>query len=146
MTGHRARLGAATLVSAVAALGASPATAKEIPPGELLVCGQTRCFALRDRPLLRSFSAFLYDGRRPQAAVAPALGSEAYALRFPEGYVVGLVAGALRDRFLSYGVNLGRFLRGRWHRLPGETARRLRLVVSSLEPRMLTRGAIRRSR
>jgi hypothetical protein len=35
------------------------------------------------------------------------------------------------DRFLSYGVNIGHFDRGRWYRLPDRTARELRRLAAA---------------
>jgi len=63
-------------------------------------------------------------------------------LRFRNGYVTGIVAGAQLDRFLSYGVNLGQFAKGRWYRFPALAAAELRRLASSLRPMRLTPAAI----
>jgi hypothetical protein len=55
-------------------------------------------------------------------------------LRFTNGYVTGVVAGAALDRFRAYGVNCGRFVRGRWYLLPERAAREVRRIAASLEP------------
>jgi hypothetical protein len=50
------------------------------------------------------------------------------------------------DRWLSYGVFIGRFARGRWYHVPAHTAAGLRRATVSLKPLRLTRAAVRRSR
>jgi hypothetical protein len=41
-----------------------------------------------------------------------------YELRYRNGYVTGIIATRRLDRFLSYGVNLGRFRRDQWYSVP----------------------------
>ena len=48
---------------------------------------------------------------------ARTLGAPSFELRFDNDYVTGIVATARLDRFLSYGVNTGRFEAGRWYRV-----------------------------
>jgi hypothetical protein len=67
-------------------------------------------------------------------------------LTFRNGYVTGIVASPRLDRFLSYGVNLGRFRRGAWYRVPSAIARELRTLTVGLDPLRVTRAAIRKSR
>ena len=96
--------------------------------------------------MLRSVSTFLYGGRQPGRAPAPRQGSEVFQLRFDNDYTIGLLGGPRRDRFLSYGVNLDRFRRGVWYRLPRRASTGLRVATVALEPRTLTRAAVNRSR
>jgi hypothetical protein len=67
-------------------------------------------------------------------------------LKFRNGYVSGIVASAALDRFLSYGVNLGRLQQGIWYRIPAVAAAELRVLASKLRPLRLTRAAVARSR
>ena len=103
------------LVGVMAALlVASSATAKEFNPGDLRICNHHRCAAVTSRPVLKLLIAFYYSGRsEPAQARAPHLGARAFELRFKNGYATGIVATGKLDRFLSYGVNLGRFGSGR---------------------------------
>jgi hypothetical protein len=130
------------------ALGAaSVAAAKDFEPGDLRICGPTRCTPLMDAPTLKSLAEFYYGPTSPPVARAPRLGVQAYELRFEgNGYATGIVAGANLDRFLSYGVNLGHFRRGTWYRLPPATAGQLKCRAASLKPYRLTRSALLKSR
>lgn len=111
-----ARLGAGLLLVAVALACATGATAKDFEPGDRRACGATRCVTLTDRALLKALSGLLCGGPRPPAIHSPGLGAPAFELRYRDGYAAGIVASAILDRFLSYGVNLDRFPRGRWYR------------------------------
>ena len=63
-------------------------------------------------------------------------------MKFSNGYVTGIVAAAQLDRFLSYGVNLDQFQRGRWYRVPSAAALELRRLTAGLKPRRLTVAAV----
>jgi hypothetical protein len=69
-----------------------------------------------------------------------------FELRFRNGYVTGIVATQRLDRFLSYGVYLGRFRRGRWYRVPPRLGQEFRELTASLAPLRLTRAAVSKSR
>jgi hypothetical protein len=91
-------------------------------------------------------ASLVYTGRQPAVARAPRLGVPYLELRFRNGYVPGIVATARLDRFLSYGVYLERFRRGRWYAVPPRTAHALRAHAGSFAPKWLTRAAVSRSR
>ena len=133
---------------AAAALAATPAaTAKDFRPGDLRVCNAHRCVPIVSRavlPLLGRF--YYYDRDVAHVADRPRLGSPAFELRFKNGYVTGIVASTKLDRFLSYGVNLGRFERGVWYRMPARAAAELRKLTAGMKPLRLTRAALARSR
>jgi hypothetical protein len=133
--------------TAVALLAAQGANAKGFEPGDLRICNATRCKPIMYRPAIEALGAFYYtDPRPPALAVRPPLGAPAFELRFDNGYVTGIVAAAKLDRFLSYGVNLGRFEAGRWYRLPRTAERQLRRLTEGLVPLRVTRAALARSR
>jgi hypothetical protein len=125
---------------------AAPAGAKEFEPGDLRLCNAERCVPVMDRKALNALGAFYYGSRTPRRSLRPSLRVPYYELRFTNGYATGIVATSRLDRFLSYGVNLGRFARGRWYRVPARAAAELRRLSFSLEPLRLTRAAIRKSR
>ena len=87
-----------------------------------------------------------YTGAQPRRALPPALGTPYFELRFPNGYVTGIVATRRLDRFLSYGVNLSRFLRGRWYVVTRTVSAELRTMTAEMRPYRLTRAAVARSR
>ena len=60
--------------------------------------------------------------------------------------MTGIVATARLDRFLSYGVNLGRFQRGIWYRVPARLASELRKLTAGMKPLRVTRAALSKSR
>jgi hypothetical protein len=142
---------ACCLAFAAAAAGvlltAPAATAKGFEPGDLRICNATRCMPIMYRPAVTALAAFYYmDPRPPALAARPPLGAPAFELRFDNGYVTGIVAPGRLDRFLSYGVNLGRFEAGRWYRVPRAAARQLRRLTEGLAPLLVTRAALARSR
>jgi hypothetical protein len=136
----------------VAAAGAAVvvvpgATAKDFGPGDLRVCGAAgRCVPVVDAPVLPLLGSFYYSGPQPARAGKPRLGTPYFELRFRNGYVTGIVATARVDRFLSYGVYLGRFARGTWYGLPSRMAEELRTLSRTLTPLRLTRRAVAKSR
>jgi hypothetical protein len=128
---------------ALAALlaAASPAVAKDMRPGDLRVCNQSHCVAIRNQAALDAISRFYYGSPAPRVAARAANGARMFQLRFRNGYVTGIVAGAQLDRFLSYGVNLDQFAKGRWYRVPAIAAAELRRLTKSLRPLRLTPAA-----
>jgi hypothetical protein len=144
----RRPLSRAVLACAAAAVLAVPAGAAakgQFRPGDLRVCGAERCVQITDRPTLRAFGQFLYDGPQPRAG-APVARGAAYELRFRSGYVTGILGPRRPDRFLSYGVFLGRFGEGSWYVVPAEARSGLRRLTASLAPIPITPGVLARSR
>jgi hypothetical protein len=133
---------------AAAALAVTPAaTAKDFRPGDLRVCNAHRCVPIVNRAVLPLLGSFYYlDAHDPRVAPRPRLGAPYFELRFKNGYVTGIAASASLDRFLSYGVNLGRFHRGVWYRIPARLASELRALTSGMKPLRVTRAALARSR
>jgi hypothetical protein len=124
---------------------ASGATAKEFRPGSLRICTHQRCVPINNPRVLELLGAFYYTGRSPAKARSPRLGARAFQLQFENGYVTGVVAGAKLDRFLSYGVDLGRFAPRQWYRFPQGVAQELRTLAAPLNPLHLTRRMLARS-
>jgi hypothetical protein len=124
------------LLTASLALSAA-AWAKEIRPGDLMVCGATECRTVTQPAQARAFSALLWgDGTVPRAPT-PRVGSPVFQLHFRDGPAGAIItAAAVRVA----GLNCGRFQRGKWYRLP----RALRELTRGLEPRRL-RAAVPRS-
>lgn len=122
------------------------ATAKDFRPGDLRICDARRCVPIVDSRVLPTLSAFYYTGKQPRRAGPPRLGARVFKLEFPNGYVTGIVAASRLDRFLSYGVNLGRFRAGAWYRLPARAAASLRALALRLRPLRLTRALVSQSR
>jgi hypothetical protein len=135
----------AGLAATVLAL-APGAAAKDFEPGDLRLCGAAHCVPIVDQGTLDELAGFYYGVRKPRSSLAPALHVPYFELRFRNAYVTGIVATSRLDRFLSYGVNLGQFARGRWYRVPTAAAAELRRLSSPLESLRLTRAAIRKSR
>src|SRR5213593_4759705 len=134
------------LVAAAVLVSTPAATAKDFGPGDLLVCNSKRCVPIMDRDVLPALSSFYYTGPQPPTARAPSMGAPAFELRFTNGYTTGIVASVRLDRFLSYGVYLGRFRRGTWYRMQPRAAAELRRLASGLEPLHVTPAAVARSR
>lgn len=140
------RTALAGLVVATLLLTAPAASAKGFEPGDLRLCNATRCVSIERRSVLRSLSAFYYTGSALILVRTPRVGAPMYELRFRNGYVTGIVAGFLLDRFLSYGVHLERFRRGQWYRFPNAISAELRRLANGLTPLRLTRAAMAKSR
>lgn len=134
------------LVAAVALVAVPAAGAKRFRPGDLRVCNATRCVPILNPSALPHFSSFYGAGPQPLRARQPALGTPYYKLRFRNGYVTGIVARRRLDRFLSYGVNLERFMQDTWYRVPAEVSAELRRLTKGLRPLRLTRAALAKSR
>ena len=136
----------ASIAAGTALLAVPAAGAKDFHPGDLRVCNAKRCVAITSRAVLPQLGSFYYGSYGLTPIHRPALGVRYYQLRFRDGYVSGIVAGARLDRFLSYGVNLGRFVSGRWYALPRRLSAELRRVTAGLSPLRLTHAALARSR
>jgi len=95
--------------------------------------------------VVATLGPFYYSNGSPRQAQAPRLGARAYELRFPNGYATGIVAGASLDRFLSYGVNVGRFHRGVLYRVPRRLTAGLTKLSCSLLPLRVTKAALAKS-
>jgi hypothetical protein len=117
------------LLSASLALSAA-AWAKEVRPGELMICGARDCRTVTQPAQARAFSALLWgEGTVPRVST-PRVGSPVFQLRFRDGPAGAIItATAIRVA----GLNCGRFRRGKWYRLP----RPLRGLTRGLEPRRL---------
>jgi hypothetical protein len=135
------------LLAFVALVAVPAASAKNFAPGDLRLCSGHRCVAIRNRAALELLSHFYYasSDREPARALAPHRGAAAYELRFDNGYVTGVVATAKLDRFLSYGVNTGRFAPQRWYRVPAAAAAELRRLAGRLRPLRVTPALVARS-
>lgn len=119
-------------MAAIALLFSTASWAKEIRPGELLVCGARHCRTVNDPRQARAFGELLWGDRPVARAPMPRVGSPVFQLRFVDG-PAGAIINATAIRV--HGLNCGRFQRGKWYRLPA----RLRGLTSGLEPRRLTR-------
>jgi hypothetical protein len=133
------------LACVVALLVVPAATAKEFRPGDLRICNLSRCVAIRNQTALDAISRLYYGSPAPQAVAAPKNGARMFQLRFRNGYVTGVAAGADLDRFLSFGVNLDQFTAGRWYRVPRVAARELRRLASGLAPLRVTPAVVDQS-
>jgi hypothetical protein len=136
----------------LAAIGASAllilpsASAKDFGPGDLRVCNASRCIPIVKRDVLPALGSFYYSGPALRRQPRPPLGTRYYELRFDNGYVTGIVATRRLDRFLSYGVHLERFARGKWYAVPCSLSDEFRRLTVGLRPLLLTRAALARSR
>ena len=134
------------LVAASALLVLPAASAKDFHPGDLRVCNAKRCVAIVKPAVLPKLGSFYYGTYALTRMSRPALGTPYYELRFRNGYVTGIVATRHLDRFLSYGVNIDRFARGRWYAVPRSVSAELRRLTAGLRPLPLTRAALAKSR
>jgi hypothetical protein len=128
------------LATVLALTFAGVAAAKSFEPGDLRLCNANRCVPIRDRAALDAMSRLYYGSPAPRPAVAPHNGTRVFRLEFTNGYVTGWTAGISLDRFLSGGVNLGQFSRGRWYHIPPAAAAELRHLAVRLTPMRLTRS------
>ena len=140
------RIALAALIAATALVAVPGAGGKHFEPGDLLVCNAARCEPVVRAAPVALLGAFYYLGPSPPRVARPAMGAPYYELRFPNGYVTGIVATQRLDRFLSYGVYLERFRRGSWYRVPPKISAEVRALTVGLRPLRLTRTAIARSR
>ena len=133
------------LAAAVVLLVVPGAAAKDFRPGDLRICNASRCVPITDSRILPLVGTFYYHSGSPPAASPPRMGASMFELRFRNGYVTGIVATARLDRFLSYGVDLERFDKGRWYRVPARLAAELRRLAAPLRPLRVTASALARS-
>ena len=133
-------------VAAMALLVLPAATAKDFEPGDLRICNATRCVPIVNRAVLPQLGSFYYGKPAPARVRTPGIGAQYYELRFRNGYVTGIVATARLDRFLSYGVYVERFARGRWYAVPRRMSAELRGLAVGLRPLRVSRAALARSR
>ena len=130
---QRGNSSAMRMVKALAVLGlilSATASAKDIRPGDLRICGASHCRAVRDPVQARAFADLLWGPGRIPRVPTPAVGSPVFQLRFRDGPAGALInATAIR----VHGLNCGRFQRGKWYRLPA----RLRGLTARLQPRSL---------
>jgi hypothetical protein len=146
------RVKRAALMAALLAVICTPsAAAKDFQPGDLRVCGATRCVPMMRQDVLQTLSAFYYGDSRhpsqhPSVVPEPRLGAPYFELRFRNGYVTGIAASARLDRFLSYGVHGGWFRPARWYGFAASAAQELRRLARPLVPLRLTAAAVRKSR
>jgi hypothetical protein len=125
----------AILASALAL--AATASAKEIRPGDLRICGAAHCRVVKDPGQARAFSDLLWGPSRVVRAPTPPVGSPIFQLRFRDG-PAGAIISATAIRV--HGLICGRFQRGKWYRLPGS----LRGLTAGLKPKRL-RASVPRS-
>jgi hypothetical protein len=121
------------------------ATAKDFGPGDIRVCNANRCVPIGNRDAVAQLGPFYYSGPALAHRRAPALGAPYYQLRFPNGYVTGIVATRQLDRFLSYGVHLGRFDTDTWYAVPRKLSAEVRRLTSGMRPLRVTRAALAKS-
>jgi hypothetical protein len=129
-----------------AALFAAPLADAKFRSGDLRVCNASHCVAIVDPDVIPRLGYFYYATSQLVRMRRPALGTRYYELRFRNGYVTGIVAGQRLGRFLSYGVNLDRFERGRWYAVPRRVSAELRRLTVGMRPYHLTRTALARAR
>jgi hypothetical protein len=134
------------LVALSALLVLPAASAKEFHPGDLRFCDARSCVPIVNRAALPQLDSFYYGGCPPARVPRPKLGAPYYELRFRNGYVTGIVATRRFDRFLSYGVNLDRFIQSKWYAVPHHMSSQLRRLAAGLRPLHLTRAALAKSR
>jgi hypothetical protein len=140
------RVALAALVAVVALVALPAASAKDFKPGDVRICNSDHCKAVVNRKALAVLAHFYYDAHTtPARATKPKLGQPYYKLRYTNGYVTGIVAARQLDRFLSYGVYLGRFTRYDWYKIPVAASRNFRRLTVGLRPLRLTRKAIAKS-
>jgi hypothetical protein len=140
------KVAALALVALSAVVAIPAATAKDFRPGDLRLCNSTRCVAVVNRQVLPLVGSFYYGNGRLVQARRPKLGAPYYELRFRNGYATAIIATRRLDRFLSYGVNTGRFARNAWYTAPKTLAREFRRLAARVRPLRLTRAALAKSR
>jgi hypothetical protein len=134
------------LAAFVALLAVPSASAKDFQPGDVRLCNGARCVPIMDRAAITALGHFYYSSGEAPRARAVRLGAPAYELEFRNGSTTGIVARARLDRFLSYGVHLERFFRGRWYQVPDGVAAELRRLAAGLTPLRVTPARLARSR
>ena len=138
------RVALAAVVAVTACVALPSASAKGFDPGDVRVCNARHCVPVINRQVLPLFAS-LYGARTSRVA-RPRLGVAYYELRYRNGYVTGIVATRRLDRFLSYGVNLGRLRRDQWYAVPHKLSSDFRRLIVGLRPLRLSRAALAKSR
>ena len=133
------------VLAVLALILSAAAAAKEFRPGDLRICNAKRCVAITDQGVLDTLSAFYYGDKKPGRVSSPRRHVPYFKLEFTNGYVTGIVARSRLDRFLSYGVNLDQFQRGRWYAVPASAALALQRLASGLKPLRLSQTAVGKS-
>jgi hypothetical protein len=135
-----------TMVLGTALWLAVPAGAKDFRPGDIRVCTGRTCVVLRDQKVLNTLANFYYRRAQvPKVTTAPASRAPYVELRFRNGYVTGIAAGAHYDHFLSYGVNLDQFRARTWYAIPDRVSAALAQLAAQLHPRPLPSDVLNRS-
>jgi hypothetical protein len=124
----------AALIATSALLAVPSAVAKEFGPGDLRVCGRSRCVPIVNQRVLKVLSTYYYGPRRVVRAGPVRRGAPGFALRWRDGFASGLVAGTDLNRFRGHGFFCGRFVRGRWYRFPAEATAALRRLTAGIRP------------
>jgi hypothetical protein len=138
--------GALAALVALTALVVLPAAgAKDFQPGDVRICNSRHCLAVVNREALGLLASLYYGDRTPARVRRPKLGAPYYELRYRNGYVTGIIATRRLDRFLSYGVVLGRFTRHQWYGVPHKVSREFRRLTVGLRPLRLSRAALAKS-
>ena len=125
---------AAGAIAGCGLLAIPAAPAKDFGPGDLRVCGRSECVPIVSKRLLRILNAYYWGPRRVVRAGPVRRGAPAFALRWRNGYVSGLVAGADLNRFRAHGFFCGRFVGGRWYRFPAKASIWLKKLTAALRP------------
>jgi hypothetical protein len=141
MNANRVALAAATIALAVV----PAAAAKDFKPGDLRVCAAKRCAPIKSQRALDALSGFYYGSAKPTVAKAPAHRARYVELRFRNGYVTGIAAGARFDRFLSFGVNLDQFRARTWYAIPRRVSDEVRRLAAGLRAQPLPADVLDRS-
>jgi hypothetical protein len=89
--------------------------------------------------VLDALAAFYYGSVEPTAGRAPAARAPYVELRFANGYVTGIAAGARFERFLGYGLDLDQFRGRTWYVVPANVAAEVQRLAPSLHPQPLRR-------
>jgi hypothetical protein len=127
------------LAAVAIALSLAPSVdAKDFKPGDVRVCVAATCLPLKNDAALDSLSAFYYSSaHHPKVVTAPRARAPYVELRYRNGYVTGIAAGARFDHFLSYGVNLGQFRARTWYAIPERARTAIASLAARLDPRPL---------
>jgi hypothetical protein len=125
---------AAVLIAATGLLAVPAAVAKDFGPGDLRVCGRTKCVPIMNRSVLRILSSYYWGPGRAPGAGPVRHGTPGFELRFRGGYPSGMVASVWLNRFRAYGFMCGRFERGKWYRFPARAVAEMRRLAAGLEP------------
>jgi hypothetical protein len=124
----------AAVLATCGLLAVPSAVAKDFGPADLRVCGRSHCAPIVNKRLLRILSNFYWGPRRVVPVGPVRNGASAFALRWRDGYVSGLVAGTGLNRFRAHGFFCGRFVPGHWYRFPAEATVWLKRLTAGMRP------------